>query len=144
MTLDLPPEHADPDVTPSFRRWRLLHRAASALVTIMALIHLGVTPMVYERWSPGAVWFVGTGLGLLVLGLLNLVHVGLGPCSMPTAPFVRWVDWAYVAFGVAAAVAVPEPQAYVIVAALALQAVASHATLPRPARSSPRQSFPAA
>jgi hypothetical protein len=51
MTPDFPPEHADPDVTPAFGRWRLLHRGASMLVTIMALIHLGVTPMVYERWS---------------------------------------------------------------------------------------------
>jgi hypothetical protein len=42
-----------------------------------------------------------------------------------------------VIFGVAAAIAVPEPQAYVVVAALVLQALASHATLPGPARSQP-------
>src|SRR5690606_40568772 len=34
----------------------------------------------YSRWTPDAVWFLGTGLGLLLLAGINRGHIGLGPC----------------------------------------------------------------
>jgi hypothetical protein len=45
---------------------------------------------------------------------------------------IRIANWAFVAFGIAAGWAVPERQAYLIILCLALQAVASHRTLPGP------------
>jgi hypothetical protein len=48
---------------------------------------------------------------------------------MPTTQFVRIANWTFVAFGAAAVVAVPQPQAVVLVATLAVQAVASRVTL---------------
>jgi hypothetical protein len=107
----------------------MLHRSASVVVCLMALIHAAFTAYAFGRWSPGAVWFLGTGLGLLLLGVMNIAHVGCEPCRMPTAPPVRWANWIAVLFGFGAVAAVPEPQALVIACALSLQAVAGQWTL---------------
>ncbi len=112
---------------------RPLHRGASVVVAVIALTHVGATAVYYDGWSPAAVWFSGTGLGLLLLSVINWAHVGLEPCNLPTAPVVRAANWVFAAFGVAALVAVPKPLASVLVLALLLQAVAARATLRGPA-----------
>lgn len=85
--------------------------------------------MVYSRLSPNAVWFFGTGLGLLLLGVLNWAHVGGEPCRMPIAPVVRSANVVFLVFGFAAVAAVNEPQGWVIVAGLVGQALAGWVTL---------------
>jgi hypothetical protein len=120
----------------NFGAWRLVHRGSSLTVALFALVHCGVTFMMYREWSPDAVWFFGTGVGLLTSAVMNIAHVGLEPCRQPTAPAVRWLNWLFVALGLAALYAVREPQAFVIVAALLAQAVAGVTTLSGPAKDS--------
>src|SRR5689334_24489425 len=100
----------------NFRRWRWAHRVSSGIVGIVALIHCAVTFVFYDSWSPNAVWFFGAGVGLLSNSVMNLAHVGLEPCHQPTAPVVRWLNVLFLVLGLAALVAVPEPQAILIVA----------------------------
>jgi hypothetical protein len=104
------------------------------MVALIALIHCGLTFMIYGEWSPDAVWFFGTGIGLFAVAVMNIAHVGLEPCYQPTAPALRWLNWLFVGLGLAALYAVREPQAFVIVAALLGQAIASVATLSGPAK----------
>jgi hypothetical protein len=85
--------------------------------------------MLYDEWSPDAVWFLGTGIALLTIAVVNWAHLGEEPCTLPTAKVVRWLNLVYLLFGIGAVVAVPEPQAYVILAGLVLQAVAGTRTL---------------
>lgn len=117
---------------PGYPTWRRLHLLASWSVTVVGLAHCVVTVFAFRAWNQRAVWFLGAGLGVLLLGALNLAHIGLGPCRMPTTRFVRAANWAYLAFGAAALFAVPQPQAFALVLALGLQAIASRATLPGP------------
>ncbi|HXV85451.1 MAG TPA: hypothetical protein VD793_02075 [Gemmatimonadales bacterium] len=115
---------------PAFARWRRVHRSASFVLAGLGALHSALTPVLYRAWSPGAVWFLGTGLGLLLLSVMNLAHVGLVPCTLPTAPAVRAANWVFLLFGIGALIAVPQPQAVVIVVALVAQAVGGHHTLP--------------
>jgi uncharacterized membrane protein YuzA (DUF378 family) len=108
---------------------RRFHRSATAILAVIASIHCVVTFMVYDQWSPDAVWFLGTGLGLLLLAAVNWSHVGLEPCNLPTALVVRWANLVFALLGVAAVIAVPEPQAFVILATLLIQAAAGFVTL---------------
>ena len=119
-------------LTPGYPTWRRLHLVASWTVTVIGLAHCVVTAFAYDSWTERAVWFLGAGLGVLVVGTMNLVHIGLDPCRMPTTRFVRAVNWVYLVFGVAALIAVPQPQAIALVAALGLQAIVSRVTLPGP------------
>ena len=114
--------------------WRRLHLGASWTVVVLAVIHSVLTPFIYGEWSPDALWFLGTGLGLLVVGAANLAHIGIEPCRQPTARMVRITNYVFAAFGLAAVLAVPEPHAMLIFGCLVLQAVASHWTLPEASR----------
>ena len=118
----------------SFPAWRRIHRISSGIVAVIALIHCAVTFVFYKEWSPDAVWFFGTGVGLVSIAVMNIAHVGLEPCRQPTAVAIRWLDFIFVGLGLAALVAVPEPQAALIVLGLVGQAIASPATLPGPHR----------
>lgn len=118
----------------AFSTWRQIHRISSGLVGVIALIHCGVTFVFYDRWSPNAVWFFGTGVGMLSIAIMNFAHVGVEPCRQPTAPVIRWLDWLFVGLGFAALAAVPQPQAVLVVVGLLGQAIASFVTLPGPTR----------
>ena len=120
-------------VTVSFRQWRVVHRIATAVLGILAALHSSLTIVLYRDWSPDSVWFLGTGLGLLLLAAVNWTHVGIEPCELPTAPVVRFANFTFAVFGVGAVLAVPEPQAYLMLAALVAQALAGTATLKRSA-----------
>ena len=112
---------------------RRVHIGASALLAFIAVAHIALTRPMYGSWTPDAVWFLGTGMGLLPLAALNYSHIGIQPCQMPTTRLVRIANWIYVAFGVSAVWAVPEPQAFAVLACLGTQEVASRWTLPGPA-----------
>lgn len=117
----------------NFGVWRRLHRTASAIIAITAVLHMIFASRFYTDWSAEALWFLATGLGLLLLAVLNWAHVGLEPCRQPTAPVVRWANVVYALLGVAALWAVPGPQTVVLMGCLMVQALAGHATLPGPA-----------
>ena len=104
---------------------------SSGAVILVALAHCGVARLVYSRLSPNAIWFPGTGLGLLLLGILNWAHVGVEPCDMPTAPVIRWANVFFLVFSFGAVAAVNEPQAWVVVASLLGQTVVGWFTLRR-------------
>lgn len=129
----LPPADSSLDLTRAFARWRWVHRLASGLLGLLALVHATLTFVIYRGWSADAVWFLGTGLGLLVLATVNLAHVGVEPCRLPTAAVIRRSNWLFALFGVAAVMAVPQPQAYAVLVGLLGQAVAGRWTLPGPA-----------
>lgn len=122
----------DEALPPGYPTWRRLHLLASWTVTGVGLAHCAVTVFAFHAWNERAVWFLGAGLGVLLVGTVNLAHIGLGPCRMPTTRFVRAANWAYLVFGAAALLAVPQPQAFALVLALGLQAIASRVTLPGP------------
>lgn len=116
--------------TRAYPIWRGVHLAASWTLALVAIAHSALTVRLYSTWTPDAVWFLGTGLGLLLLAATNLAHVGIEPCAQPTARLVRLANWAFFLFGIGAVVAVPEPQAVLVLLALLGQAVAAHWTLP--------------
>lgn len=125
-------ESESPILTPAYVFWRRFHRFASGLLAVIALTHSALTFVLHSGWSPDAVWFLGTGLGLLLLAGLNWTHIGIEPCRLPTARLVRVANWVFVLFGIGAVIAVPEPQAFAVQAALVGQALATRWTLPGP------------
>ncbi len=98
-------------MTLAYTRWRGLHLASSGLLGLIASIHCALTWVMHANWTPDAVWFFGTGLGLMLLSALNVSHIGVEPCRQPTTQLVRAAYWVFLLFGVAATYAVPAPQA---------------------------------
>ena len=105
-----------------------LHRTATYLLVALGLVHAGLAPVFYDELTPNTVWFVGAGLALVFLGLLNaaatLADVGRVWAMCRVANVVA------LAFGALAVVAVQESQAYLGLVLLAALAATSF-VLPR-------------
>ncbi|MBA2338972.1 MAG: hypothetical protein H0V88_01130 [Pyrinomonadaceae bacterium] len=50
----------------------ILHRITSYLLIALGIVHTSLTPVFMSRLSPGAMWFAGAGLAMVVLGFLNV------------------------------------------------------------------------
>ena len=105
---------------------RLFYRITAYSLSL-GVIHTALTPLFYDRFSPDALWFAGTGLALVFLGLLNLVAERV------------WEVWALniciaanligCVYGALVVIALPEIQAYA--ALLIFVAVATGSILAR-------------
>lgn len=62
-----------------YGRWRLLHLGASAVLALLAVVHMALAIPLHGAWNADAVWFAGTGLGLFVLAVINLAYIGVEP-----------------------------------------------------------------
>lgn len=51
---------------------RTLHKISSALLVALGVVHAALTPVFYGRFTLGALWFAGSGLAMIFVGLLNL------------------------------------------------------------------------
>lgn len=51
---------------------KTLHKISSALLAALGAVHTALTPVFYGRFSLGALWFAGSGLAMVYVGLLNL------------------------------------------------------------------------
>ena len=61
----------------------LFYKIASCSLAL-GLIHTALTPLFYDHLSPAALWFAGTGLALVFLGLLNLAAERVGKAWLLT------------------------------------------------------------
>ena len=93
-----------------------LYSISTGVILFLGIGHTLVTPMFYPAFSEDALWFAGTGLALLFLGLLNWVAIRAN---------MRWIYRCVVpanmiggVFITAVAIRVPEIQA--ILAAVAV------------------------
>jgi len=51
---------------------KTVHRISAYIIVGLGLIHTLATPIFYSGFTEDGLWFAGTGLGLVFLGLLNL------------------------------------------------------------------------
>jgi hypothetical protein len=52
--------------------FNILHKIATSLIITLGLVHIGFTYHDYDRFTIGAVWFIGTGVALILAGFLNV------------------------------------------------------------------------
>lgn len=96
------------------------YKIVSYLIMITGAIHTIMTPVFYSTFSIDAVWFAGTGLSLVFLGLLNLSAIQARISIIFTICIVANLIGAI--YSVLIVIALREPQAYgalvIVVAAL--------------------------
>ena len=52
-----------------------IDKIAIALITILGLVHVCMTPVFYKTFDLNALWFAGTGLSFVFLGLFNFARI---------------------------------------------------------------------
>ena len=65
-------------------RAQRVQRIAGWIMVVIAFIHLAVTFIDYDRLSLRALWFVGSGFALLLIGGLNVIT-----SQLPSQPFAE-------------------------------------------------------
>jgi hypothetical protein len=100
---------------------KLVHQISSWVILLLGVGHMTATPAFYPGFTAEALWFAGTGLALVFLGLLNLTATQTpGKTGMILCLLANALASVY---GVLIPMLVPEPQAFVaevaFVAALA-------------------------
>lgn len=45
----------------------------TGLGLLLGLVHLGLSAMAWRTWNPDLLWFAGSGLAIVLAGLLNIV-----------------------------------------------------------------------
>ena len=64
---------------------KTLHKISSALLVALGLVHTALTPVFYGRFSHNALWFAGSGLAMVFVGLLKLtLGRDVGICTYNT------------------------------------------------------------
>ena len=51
---------------------KTLHKISSVLLVALGVVHTALTPVFYGKFSHNALWFAGSGLAMIFVGLLNL------------------------------------------------------------------------
>lgn len=51
---------------------KTLHKISSLLLVALGVVHTALTPVFYENFSHNALWFAGSGLAMIFVGLLNI------------------------------------------------------------------------
>ncbi|HMB24097.1 MAG TPA: hypothetical protein VKP08_14740 [Anaerolineales bacterium] len=86
---------------------KTIYKASAWVLTGLGILHTVLTPLFYSSLTEDALWFAGTGLGLLFLGLFNL--------AMLRAPAAHELCLAAnilgSVFGILIVVVMPAPQA---------------------------------
>ena len=49
-----------------------IHKVVTGIVIALGVIHIGFTYHDYDRFTMGAVWFIGTGVAIILAGFLNI------------------------------------------------------------------------
>ena len=86
----------------------------SAYLLLIGVIHAALTPLFYDKFSPDALWFAGTGLALVFLSLLNIVAERIrAGWILKICVAANLIGFIY---GVLIVIALPETQAFISLA----------------------------
>jgi hypothetical protein len=83
----------------------------SAYFLLIGVIHIALTPLFYDRFSPDALWFAGTGLALMFLCLLNIISER--SCEIWILKTCVAANLVGLIYGTLIVVALPEIQAFI-------------------------------
>lgn len=90
---------------------KTFHKISSYVLLALGVLHTALTPLLSPGFSIEALWFAGTGLGLVFLGMFNLAvlhsptRFGLNLCLA--------ANLAGLVYGVLIISILPEPQAWI-------------------------------
>lgn len=57
-------------------------RGSGSLIVLIGALHVALTPCIYEQFSLDALWFAGSGIGVMLIGALTILAEHARP--------VRW------------------------------------------------------
>jgi hypothetical protein len=87
------------------------YKIASYLLILLGVIHSGFTPIFYKTFNADALWFFGTGLTYIFMGLYNLASIKVKIKSISRMAVI--LNFIGTIFTMAITYILREPQAYI-------------------------------
>lgn len=89
-------------------RVQTLASALAIIGVLLGAVHLALTPLAYVDWTIDALWFVGTGLAIVLAAAANLI--GFQSSGVGSRLIVAAINFAMGFFFAAAWLVLPGPQ----------------------------------
>lgn len=115
-----------------------LRTALAVMAGLLGTVHLALTPLAYASWSIDALWFVGTGMAMVVAAAANVI-AGKAP-GLGTRMALAAINIAMGGFFAAAWLVLPGPQVIIgglLFLGLALCSLSGTAIRDAPHKNSP-------
>lgn len=58
--------------------WKLIHKIISGLIIGLGVLHCVFTALNYDRFTLNAMWFLGSGIAIVLAGFLNAAAIRVG------------------------------------------------------------------
>ena len=58
--------------------WRLIHKIATGLIVALGALHCAFTAQNHDSFSLDAMWFLGSGVAIILAGFLNVAALRIG------------------------------------------------------------------
>lgn len=85
----------------------------AAIGLTLGLMHLGLSALAWRNWSAEVLWFAGSGLAIVLAGLLNVVMIRAAARDRPQRLVWVLANLATALFFVGAWFVLPQPQVIV-------------------------------
>lgn len=92
-------------------RAQTLAMAMASVGGLLGIVHIALTPLAYAGWTIEALWFVGSGLAIVVAAAANFV--GFRSCSVGGQWSLTAINLAMSCFFASAWLVLPGPQVIV-------------------------------
>ena len=89
---------------------KAIYKASLWTLIGLGILHTLLTPLFYPGFTIDALWFAGTGLGLLFLGLFNLAVLKSGAQAALNLCLIANIIGSL--YGILIVIILPEPQAF--------------------------------
>lgn len=102
---------------------KILNYAAIALILLLGAVHVILTPLFYKTFDLSTLWFAGTGLAFVFLGIINISSIRSS--DKTTRILCILCNAIAVIYGILVVIKLCKPHAYISLADLVLLLILS-------------------
>lgn len=103
--------------------WRVTHKVTAGLIIALGVLHCAFTFHDYDRVSLDAMWFLGSGIAIILAGFLNVAAIRVGGLDRVVKLLCLTANLIFAALFAAALWLLTQPQVSVGVALFAVAAI---------------------
>jgi hypothetical protein len=93
--------------------WRAVHKITTGLIIALGALHTGFTVQNYEGFTLDAMWFLGSGIAIILAGFLNVAAIRVGGRDQVVRYLCLTANLIFVALFAAALWLLSQPQVIV-------------------------------
>jgi hypothetical protein len=111
--------------------WRLVHKITTGLIIALGAVHCVFTARNYDGFTLDAMWFLGSGIAIILAGFLNVAEVRVGGKDQIVRSLCLTANLIFIVLFAAALLSLSQPQVIVGVFLFVVATIAVLANIKR-------------